>query len=73
MSPDGNHVYATNEVTNNISEYFRNAETGALLARSPATVATEGLPESIAISADGRSVYAADHRSGTVSQYARMS
>src|ERR1019366_9854866 len=61
VSPDGNNVYATNEISSNISEYSRNAETGALAAQSPATIATEAFPEGIAISPDGKSVYATNH------------
>ncbi len=41
VSPDGKNVYMTNEVTNNISLYSRNTETGALTEQSPGTVATE--------------------------------
>ena len=59
------------EVTSNISEYSRNAETGALTAQSPATIATEAFPEGIAISPDGKSVYATNHGSGSVSEYLR--
>src|SRR5664279_3287353 len=72
VSPDGKNVYATNEVTNNISQYSRNTETGELTALSLApTIRAGKRPEGIAISPEGNSVYATDFGSGTVSQYAR--
>ena len=72
VSPDGKNVYATNEVTNNISQYSRNAGTGELTALSLApTIRAGKRPEGIAISPEGNSVYATNFGSGTVSQYAR--
>ena len=53
VSPDGTDVYATNEVTGDISQYARNTETGALAAQPVPTIATEAGPEGIAMSADG--------------------
>jgi YVTN family beta-propeller protein len=72
VSPDGKNVYATNEVTNNISQYSRNAGTGELTALSLApTIGAGSKPEGIAVSPEGNSVYATNFGSGTVSQYAR--
>ncbi len=71
VSPDGENVYATNEVSSNISQYSRNHETGTLTSMSPATIATGVDPSGIAISPDGESVYAANLSSGSVSQYSR--
>lgn len=71
VSPDGAYVYATNEVSSNISQYSRNTETGTLTTLSPATIATGIDPSGIAISTDGKSVYVANSGSGSVSQYSR--
>jgi len=47
------------------------AEGGGLAAQAPSTLASGALPEGIAISPDGKSVHAADHGSGSVSEYVR--
>jgi DNA-binding beta-propeller fold protein YncE len=71
VSPDGNSVYATNEATDNVSQYSRDTETGDLTALAPTAVATGTHPEGIAVSADGHSVYIANGGSGSISQYSR--
>lgn len=71
VSPDGGNVYATNEVSNNISQYSRNTETGTLTTLSPPSIEANAGPSGIAISPDGKSIYTADGTSNAVSQYAR--
>jgi DNA-binding beta-propeller fold protein YncE len=71
VSPDGENVYATNEVSNNISQYSRNTETGKLTTLSPATIPTEVNPSGITISPDGKSIYATNGTSNSLSQYKR--
>ena len=71
VSPDGSSVYVTNEVTNNVSQYSRNTETGELTALTPAAIATGLAPEGIDVSPDSKNVYVANHESGSVSQYSR--
>ena len=71
VSPDGSSVYATNEVTNDVSQYSRDMQTGDLTALAPTAVASGTNPEGIAVSADGHSVYVANSGSGSVSQYSR--
>jgi DNA-binding beta-propeller fold protein YncE len=58
-------------VTNNISQYTRNTETGTLTAQTPASIATATNPEGIAITPDGKNVYATNHGSANVSQFWR--
>ena len=75
VSPKGDSVYATNELQSGsgfVSEYSRNTETGALVALSlTPTIAAGTETEGIAISPEGNSVYATNHESGSISQYAR--
>jgi Lactonase, 7-bladed beta-propeller len=55
-----------------VVQYARNAETGRLIALSPATVAAGINPHDLAISPDGESVYVANNASlGTVAQFMR--
>ena len=75
VSPKGDSVYATNKPQSGsgvVSEYSRNTETGALVALSlTPTIAAGTETEGIAISPEGNSVYATNHESGSISQYAR--
>jgi 6-phosphogluconolactonase (cycloisomerase 2 family) len=72
VNPHGTSVYAVDvgpslQPANKVSQYTLNAATGRLTAKSPATVATGGGSESIAIAPNGESAYVGDH--DTVSQY----
>ena len=76
VSPKGDSVYATNKPPSPgsgvVSEYSRNTETGALVALSlTPTIAAGTKTEGIATSPEGNSVYATNHESGSISQYAR--
>jgi 6-phosphogluconolactonase len=73
VSPQGTSVYAVDvgpngHPANKVSQYTINPTTGRLTPKSPATVATAGGPESIAISPNGKSAYVGDNND-RVSQY----
>ena len=55
MSPDGGSVYVANG-SGSVSQYDVGAG-GALSPKSPATVATAGFANGVAVSPDGGSVY----------------
>jgi DNA-binding beta-propeller fold protein YncE len=73
VSPDGDSVYATGFESDDISQFARNAETGALTSIAKATP-TGANPEGVVVSPDGANVYVADSHGGLtggVGQYAR--
>ena len=53
VSPDGRSVYVANGDSGSVSQYDVGAG-GALSPKSPATVATGGDPDGVAVSPDGR-------------------
>jgi 6-phosphogluconolactonase len=58
VSPDNTSVYVTEPVNNDVRQYDVDTSTGALTAKTPAVVATDGSgPEGIAITPDGKSAY----------------
>jgi 6-phosphogluconolactonase (cycloisomerase 2 family) len=67
MTPDGKHLYVTNENSASVAQYDVNAD-GTLTALSPATVTTGGGPIGIAVSPDGKSVYVANE-AGSISLF----
>ncbi len=79
VSPDGRSAYVANFMTlyfASISQYDIDPATGALTAKSPPTVAADGMPNGIAVSPDGKSAYVANMGSasndawvGSVTQY----
>jgi DNA-binding beta-propeller fold protein YncE len=82
VSPDGKNVYAVSVGSNTLDEFSRNTSTGELtytgcigeLAGCTSTSPTEALigPATIAISADGTSVYvASENAGGTVDEFQR--
>ncbi|HZL54715.1 MAG TPA: beta-propeller fold lactonase family protein, partial [Solirubrobacteraceae bacterium] len=73
VTPDGAHVYVTNDNGgSSISQYSVDPSTGALTPLTPATVATSGVggaePEDVAVDPSGRWVYVANPAAGSVSQ-----
>jgi DNA-binding beta-propeller fold protein YncE len=73
VSPDGDSVYATGFESDDISQFGRNAETGALTSIAKATP-TGANPEGVVVSPDGANVYVAYSHGGLtggVGQYAR--
>jgi 6-phosphogluconolactonase (cycloisomerase 2 family) len=71
VTPSGTSVYVTNSGESTVSQYNVNPKTGALSAKTPATVATgEGpLHPGVAVSPDGKSAYVTNSNEDTVSQY----
>ena len=63
ISPDGTSVYATNQQTDDISQYDVGAG-GELSPKSPAAVGAGDNPSAIGIDAAGKNVYVADYGSG---------
>lgn len=60
VSPDGKNAYVANSLTlywASISQYDIDPATGALTAKSSPTAASDGRPQDIAISPDGKSAY----------------
>ena len=75
VSPDGKNVYITHyggATGNKISQYVRNTKTGLLTPCTTATVATGNGPSGIAVSPNGRYVYACCFTGGTIRQYRRL-
>lgn len=84
VSPDGKHVYVASSKSDAIAIFVRNRQTGAL-AQAPkaagciAAKAAHGCagaigldePNSVAISADGRSVYATSRAGNSVTSFVR--
>ena len=68
--PFGNHLYVVNTSSSTISGYKISSVTGALTAMTPATVATNSKPVSIAVRSDGNWLFVANFNSANVSQYA---
>jgi DNA-binding beta-propeller fold protein YncE len=77
VSPDGKSVYVTDDGHHNatdttpahgVSQYDVGAG-GALISKSPASVASGTAPVAIAMSPDGKSVYVANSGDNTISQY----
>jgi DNA-binding beta-propeller fold protein YncE len=82
VSPDGKDVYAVSVGSNSVDEFWRNDSNGELsytgcigqLAGCTPTTPTEAVsgPQSIAISADGTSVYvASENAGGAVDEFSR--
>ncbi len=81
VSPDGNSVYAVSVGSNTVDEFSRNTGTGELsytgcigqLSGCESTSPGGGIngPDSIAISADGTSVYVASENAGAVDEFQR--
>jgi 6-phosphogluconolactonase (cycloisomerase 2 family) len=71
VSPDGSSVYVSNGGEPTISQYDINAATGALSAKSPATVPSGGsfIHQGIVVTPDGKSVYVTNCDENSVSQY----
>jgi DNA-binding beta-propeller fold protein YncE len=78
LTPDGRTVYVTNYNgggpsngggVGTISQYNVDQRTGALLPKTPATVATAPGPVGIAVSPEGKSAYVTGNIDNTVSQY----
>jgi DNA-binding beta-propeller fold protein YncE len=80
VSPNGNSLYVVDAgglppVTGTVSQYDINPLTGALSAKTPATVATGVSPFGVAVNPDGKSVYVTNFNNfvtvnlGSVSQY----
>ncbi len=82
ISADGSSVYAASSESNVIDVFSRNSSSGALtftgcigkLAKCTATTPGEAVsqPESVALSADGSSVYAASHDSDAIDEFSRV-
>ncbi len=73
VSPDGRNVYATNlnppnTMPGTVVQYSVGMD-GTLAPKSPPAVAAGFAPFGIAISGDGKNVYAADEGSAAISQY----
>ncbi len=71
VSPDGGHVYVTNNASNTVSQYDVGADGGLSLKR---TVGAGDTPAEVVVSPDGGSAYvtnagAVDASGGSVSQY----
>ncbi|MEI7918184.1 MAG: beta-propeller fold lactonase family protein [Candidatus Saccharibacteria bacterium] len=75
VSPDGKSVYEANYAsTGTISMFSRDIGTGVLAAVTPPTITAGPLTSGIAISADGKSVYATNlstNPNNTISMYSR--
>ncbi len=84
ISPDGRNVYVASSRSNAIAVFSRNARTGKLTQRSGpdgciaargaggcATAEGLGAPNSVAVSADGKNVYATSLASNAVVVFAR--
>ncbi len=79
LSPDGKSAYVTSygsdvegcgpSLAGAVLQYNVDPLTGALTAKTPATVAGGPGPLGVAVSPDGKSVYVADSGSNTVSQF----
>jgi len=65
-----NFLYVVNTGSSSISAFRISSATGTLTATSPATVATNSGPNSIAIRSDDSWLFVANTNSATVSQYA---
>jgi hypothetical protein len=64
----GGSVYVTNSGNGSVSQFDVGVD-GALIPKSPPTVAAGDGPEAVAVNPDGRSVYVTNFSSDTVSQY----
>jgi DNA-binding beta-propeller fold protein YncE len=86
ISPDGRNVYVASSRSNAIAVFSRNAHTGKLTQRSGAagciaihgaggcaTAIGLGAPNSVAVSPDGKNVYATSLASNAVAVFARNS
>ena len=76
ISPDGKHLYSAGKTIDSLSVFQRNAVTGALTIVQThwnGTGGVEGLNgiSSVAISADGRHVYATGYEDGAVTVFRR--
>jgi YVTN family beta-propeller protein len=72
VSPDGKYVYVTNSVSDTVSQFHVDPDTGALTGRTDVAAGTG--PVQIALSPDGKSAYVANGGDpfaggGSVSQY----
>ncbi len=82
VSADGSNVYVASSESNVIDVFARDATSGALtfsgcigkLAKCTTTTPEEAVsqPESVGLSADGSSLYAASHISGTIDLFSRV-
>lgn len=76
LSPDGTNLYVVSSTTNTLAVFARNPGTGALVlleSQADRTGGVEGLAgvSSLAVSPDGRHVYATAYASGTVTVFRR--
>jgi 6-phosphogluconolactonase (cycloisomerase 2 family) len=71
VSPDGKSVYDVSGSSEfpEILQYDVDPVSGKLTAKTPGSVATDSQPDNLAVSSDGKSVYATDLASAKVSQY----
>ena len=70
VDPLGNYLYVVNYGQNAISAYKISSTTGSLTSLSPASVATNAGPISIAIRSDDTWMFVTNFNSANVSQYA---
>ena len=71
-SPDRQHVYVVNQVSNDISAYAVNATSGALtpIAGSPFAAGTD--PQALAFDPSGAYLYVADHDARIICRHTRL-
>src|SRR5437899_2852089 len=71
ISPDGKSAYVSNSGESTVSQYDINPATGALSAKTPASVASGAgpRPEGIAVTPNGKSAYVTNFNDNSVSQY----
>jgi 6-phosphogluconolactonase (cycloisomerase 2 family) len=71
VSPDGKSLYVANGGEATVSQYDVNPATGALSAKTPASVPSGGsfIHSGVAITPDGNSVYVTNHNENSISQY----
>jgi DNA-binding beta-propeller fold protein YncE len=68
MTPDGKHLYATNNALDEATvSQFNVAANGTLTPMSPAAVTVGELPQAMAVSPNGRNAYVANWGDGTLS------
>ena len=76
VSPDGKHVYAAGRADNAVAVFSRNSSTGALTyveMQKDGLNGVDGLngAYSVAVSPDGKHVYATGHRENAVAVFSR--
>jgi hypothetical protein len=69
VTPDGKHVYVTNEGDDTVSEYTVGSGGALSPATGAPTVANGVAPYNIAVTPDGRYVYVSNYGDSTVSEY----